>query len=232
MSPHIVILVLFASLLQAEPLQPIMNLPGKIFMEERYDEGSAQLLDDINDRRKGNWLLKSGHAAYKGKVLHLTPPTEEEAQAHPKKNATHTRAFIRQAPANNIISFRFQLPSNSKDKKPPRFFYENGHFKVRINGTVDGVGMVLGKEVKAESDFPIKADTWYEAMLEIRGDEAVARFAGGPTLYVRDPAVRDERIGVQILALGRGGILLDDVVIREAAGEAKGWEETREKLAK
>ena len=230
--PYITLQLLLVNLLQAESLKPIMNLPGKVVMEEKYNDGNPVLIEEINDRRKGNWLIKSGQAAYQGKALHLTPPSEEEAKAHEKKNATHTRAFIRQAPADNIISFRFKLVSNAKDKRPPRFFYENGHYKVRINGRVDGVGVVLGKEVKAESDFSIKADTWYETMLEVRGDEVVARFAGGPTLYVKDPSIRQERIGVQLLALGYGGILLDDVVIREAAGQAEGWEALRAKLLK
>ena len=208
--------VLLAVASYAEPLTPILNEPGKIIMEERYDDESPELAAEISDRRKGKWLIKTGNVSYEDKALRLKPAHPSKAEDK-SKTPTHMRAFIREAPQDNVISFRFKLVGTEGERKPPRFFYENGHYKIRITGGVDGVRLVIGKEAKAESDFKIEADKWYETMLEVRGDEAVARFADGPTLKAKDPKIKnEERKGVQIWSLCPGGMVIDDVVIREA----------------
>jgi len=212
-------------------LKSLMTIPGDTVFADDYQKPDLDKFQKMRSR-KGTWLLKGGtRCAGEDGALKLWPPTQEVAAKNAKWSTGWTRAMIRQVPQDSVIGFRFMLLPVKGQKKPPRFFFENGHHKVRVNGGADGVSLVVFDKTKKDPKFKIKAGTWYQVLFEIRGDEVVVQFGKGPTLYYRDKKIAQERIGLQFGVISKGGILLDDLLIRKVNDKARpDWPKTRKRL--
>jgi hypothetical protein len=67
-------------------------------------------------------------------------------------------------------------------------FIEFGHHVCRLRFSRAGTEMLADHEsirVAEAKDFHYEPGKWYHALAELKGDEFVIQFAGGPTLYAK-----------------------------------------------
>jgi hypothetical protein len=119
-------------------------------------------------------------------------------------------------------------------------FIEFGHHVCRLRLSKDGAELLAdGDSVKvAESkDLRFEAGKWYRALAEMKGEDVVIQFAGGPTIHAKHesitkpPASGGNGLGI---AGTKGGVAeIDDVTLWSIkADEQPGWSAKRASFPK
>jgi hypothetical protein len=139
-------------------------------------------------------------------------------------------------PPQFIAEFSVRFTEGSPTAIVP--FIEFGHHVCRLRFSAEGTEMLADHEsvrVAEAKDFRYEPGKWYRALAELKGDEFVIQFAGGPTLYAKHPSFsKSASSGADGFGLAgpKGGFAeVDNVTFWTIKADPQpGWAATRAKL--
>ncbi|MBL8993769.1 MAG: hypothetical protein JNM63_10535, partial [Spirochaetia bacterium] len=114
---------------------------------------------------------------------------------------------------------------------------ELGHHITRVQWTTNGARLLTdhdGLDVARAPTFKLQTNQWYKALAEVRGEEVLFRFDGGPTLYGSHPSIRGDKHDFGIAGLKGGLVELDDITVWSVKSNASapGWDKVKDALPK
>ena len=217
---------------EANQLEPILAKPGEVFLKMDFDEDFTVGDDHPAFRSKNG----TRWAAKEGVLLGIESTAEYQAEktaAGDGHTGTAPQLIVPGSPRDVILKYSFKIVGGKLARGMPMI--ESGHHFRYLRWAGDGTRIPTGREkVKtlAESDFVLEFDHWYHVMIEIKGDEFLARFQDGPTLYGRDESVAVDvpNYDIRLYGTDNGLIQVDNMTIWHAGETADGWPVAREAL--
>ncbi len=213
----------------APDLKPLMAVPAKVTY--RSDFGKQQMLDKKEwQARQGTvWKIEEG-------VLRGRPSSAEFQAAKKDHKGFEPRVAALNTPREFIIKMSVRFKDGNETNVVP--FVEFGHHKVRIRFTGEGLTLLGDHEsikLAHTAQIKYKPGQWYHLMAELKGDEFVAQFAGGPTLYAKHPSlsapVTSGADGLGVAGPKGGVVEIDNVAIWSIGTDTqKTWDKTRAAL--
>ena len=218
----------------ANQLEPILAKPDEVFLKMDFDEDFTVGDDHPALRCKNGtrWAAKDG----------VLVGIESSAEFQAEKKAAgdgHTgtapQLIVPGSPRDVILKYSFKIVGGKLQRGLPMI--ESGHHLRYLRWGAKATSILTGREnVKtlAESDFVLEFDHWYHVMVEIKGDEFLARFQDGPTIYGQDESVAVDvpNYDIRIYATDNGVIHIDNLTIWHAGDTMESWSAARETLLK
>lgn len=216
----------------AEPgLKPVMVQPEKVTLKDDFSSVKTLAKGGAYAALQGTrWVIADG-------VLRGQPSSPEYQASKKDHKGLEPRVAI-SAPAGDFMAeFSVRFIGGQPTGIVP--FIEFGHHCGRITWAGGGGAKLVadGESVQlAEAkEFKIESGKWYHVLAEVKGDELVVQFEGGPTLYGKHASLAAEKTKPAVGVTGGvgGTVEIDNVTIWSIKPEAqKGWAEAREKLPK
>ncbi len=224
------LLVALLALLGAAPLpaadfpalKPLLAVPDEVVLREDYTTPKP-LAKGIYQARQGTrWSIADG-------VLRGLPSSAEFQATKKDHHGYEPRISIPACPQEFAIQFDVRFIGGQPTAIVP--FVEFGHHMARV--TWAGGGANLNAEagavqLAAAPDFKIESGRWYRALAEIKGEEFVIQFAGGPTLYGKHASFSGPKDGFGVAGPKGGTVELDNLTVWSVKPEVQAdWEKTR-----
>ena len=215
----------------ASELRPLLAVPGEVVVKDDFSQ-AAELDKSRWAKRQGTrWEIVDG-------VLRGRPSSPEFQAARKDHKGLEPRLSVPATPAEFVAAFAVRFVDGEETAIVP--FVEFGHHVARLKFSRDGLSLLADHEsvVVAEAgDFRYEPGRTYRVLAELKGDELVVQFAGGPTLYAKHPCFAKPAPsgGVGLgLAGPKGGLAeLDDLTIWSIRAEPRpDWNARRETLPK
>jgi hypothetical protein len=217
------------SLVQAADLKPLLAQPDQIVLQDDFSK-SGPLDKKAWAKRQGTqWAVEDG-------VLRGKPSTPEFQASKKDHKGLEPRLSAPITPAQFIAKFSVRFDGGSETAVVP--FVEFGHHVCRLRLTKDGVEVLAdGESTKVAESKALKYEPgkWLHALAELKGDEFVIQFDGGPTLYAKHACfakpVESGGNGLGLAGPKDGTVELDDVTLWSINAEAQpGWPAKRAAL--
>ena len=210
-------------------LSPLMAVPDDLVIQADFD-GPMDLPKQTWLQRQGTrWAVEDG--VLRGR---------ESSKAYQAKREHHygyePRLSVPATPPEFVCKFSFQFLDGKETAIVP--FVEFGHHVCRVRFSKDGTTLLSdGETMKLAEDkrFVLKAGKWYHALAEMKGNEFVIQFAGGPTFYaIRDSFAQPPGSGGNGFGIAgprHGTVELENLSIWSVKSQAqKDWAERKEEL--
>ena len=234
MKPTLVLLILFVTgSVQAvespAELTPLMVVPGDLVLQDDFSKPGPIQKSEWLKRQGTRWVMADG-------VLRGLPSSEEYQANKSHHRGLEARVSVPKTPAQFVAKFSFRFLDGQETAIVP--FIEFGHHVCRVKFSRQGTSVLVDHEtvqVASSKDFKYESGKWYHAIAELRGDEFVIQFAGGPSFYVQhDCLAKPTSSGGNGLGMAgpRGGrVEIDNVSIWEVQNETQAsWKEKRRAL--
>lgn len=207
-------------------LEPLLAVPDHVVLRE--DFATARPLEKgIYTKRQGTrWSVEEG-------VLRGIP-SSAEFQAKKKDHFGYEpRLSIPACPPEFIIAFEVRFLGGQPTAIVP--FVEFGHHVARVAWPAGGGAKLLADsetvQLAAAPEFKIEPGKWYRALAEIKGDEFVIQFAGGPTLHGKHASFTGKKDGFGVTGTKGGSVELDNITVWSVRPESHpGWAAARAQL--
>ena len=235
MKSHPLILALVASsALSAEPapaLKPLMAVGDQVVMQDDFSKAGPFNKQHWGARQGTQWVVEEG-------VLRGRPSTKEYQAKRKDHFGYEPRISAPVTPPQFIAQFSVRFSGGTETTIVP--FIEFGHHVCRLRLTKSGAELLAEGEsskVAESKDLKFEPGKWYHALAEMKGDEFVIQFAGGPTIYAKNAgfAKPPEKggSGLGIAGPKDGTAELDNVTLWSVKAEPQpGWAATLASLPK
>jgi len=222
---------LFISSTLAADLQPLLAQPDQIVMQDEFSTAGPFDKKQWGARQGTQWKVEDG-------VLRGRPSTPEFQAKKKDHFGYEPRISAPVTPAQFIAKFSVRFDGGSETAIVP--FIEFGHHVCRIRFTKDGAEVLAEHEsikVAETKELKYEPGKWLHALAELKGDEFVIQFDGGPTLCAKHACfAKPVPSGGNGLGLAgpKGGMAeLDNVTIWSIKpAEQPTWAAKREALPK
>jgi hypothetical protein len=208
------------------PLKPLLAIPDKVVLQEDYSQ-PKKLASEIYSIRQGTqWAVEDG-------VLRGRPSPPEYQAKKADHQGLEARISIPACPRDFIIQFDVRFVGG---QPTPRFpFLEFGHHMARLTWSNGGEANLLADNesvlLATAPGFKTEDGSWYRALAEIKGEEIVIQFAGGPTIYGKHTSLDSEKSGFGVAGIKGGTVELDNVTVWSVKAENQpNWQMQRAKL--
>jgi hypothetical protein len=207
-------------------LKPLLAVPNEIVLREDFTSEKPLEKGKYAMRQGTRWTIADG-------VLRGVP-SSAEFQARKKDHFGYEpRISIPACPQEFIIQFDVRFIGGKPTAIVP--FVEFGHHIVRVTWAGGGGARVVADtetlQLATAPEFKLEPGKWYRALAEIKGDEFVIQFAGGPTLHGKHPAVAGKNDGFGVAGNKDGTVELDNITVWSVQSEVNpGWAAARGRL--
>lgn len=215
-------------------LKPLMAVPDEVVLQDDYGT-PKELAKGVYTRRQGTrWTIEDG-------VLRGIPSSAEFQASKKDHFGYEPRLSIPACPQEYIVQFDVRFIGGKPTSIVP--FVEFGHHVARVTwapapapgrDAPGGARLVVdheGLQMGVAPRFKIEPGRWYRGLAEIKGDEVVIQFAGGPTLYGRHASLSAENDGFGVAGTRGGTVELDNVTVWSVKEQTQpDWDKTRGKL--
>jgi hypothetical protein len=191
----------------ASGLQPLLAVPDRVVLQEDFAVAKPLEKGKFTARQGTRWTIVDG-------VLRGIPSTAEFQAKKKDHFGYEPRLSIPACPPEFIIRFDVRFTGGKATAIAP--FVEFGHHIARVAWAGGGAKLVADTEsvqLAAAPEFKIEDGKWYHALGEIKGDELVLQFAGGPTLYGRHDALKEPNDGFGVAGAKGGTVELDNITV-------------------
>ncbi|MSU49552.1 MAG: hypothetical protein EXS37_10770 [Opitutus sp.] len=220
----VLVLLCGASLAAADfpALKPLLAVPDQVVLREDYTTPKPLAKGVYQTRQGTRWSVADG-------VLRGLPSSAEFQATKKDHHGYEPRISIPACPQEFAIQFDVRFIGGQPTAIVP--FVEFGHHMARV--TWAGGGANLNAEsgavqLAAAPDFKIESGRWYRALAEIKGEEFVIQFAGGPTLYGKHASFGGQKDGFGVAGPKGGTVELDNITVWSVKPEVQAdWEKTR-----
>lgn len=185
MKEFILFVAAFASLLAGAadtPLKPLLAVPDKVVYREDFSKAGPFNKEHWGARQGTRWAIEDG--VLRGR------PSSPEFQAKKKDHFGYEpRISAPVTPLQFVAEFSVRFSGGTETAISP--FVEFGHHVVRVQFTKDGVYLLAEHDtlrIAGTTELKYEPGRWYHCLAELKGDEFVIQFAGGPTLYGKHPS--------------------------------------------
>ncbi|MBI3879592.1 MAG: hypothetical protein HY301_05950 [Verrucomicrobia bacterium] len=231
-TPPLLIFAFFAAALarltaaDAPDLKPLLAQPDKIVLHDDFSKARPVNKQQWGARQGTRWTIVDG-------VLRGQPSSAEYQAKKKDHKGVEPRISAPVTPAQFVAKFSVRFNGGSETAVVP--FIEFGHHVCRVRLSREGTEVVADGDTTrlAEAkDFKYEPGKWYHVLAEMKGDEFVIQFAGGPTLYAKHecftkPAASGAN-GLGIAGPKDGTAELDNVTLWTIKPEAQpGWASRR-----
>jgi hypothetical protein len=213
----------------AEPatLKPLLAVPDRVVLQEDFSTAKPLEKGKFTARQGTRWTI--GDGVLRG--IESSPEFQAKKKDH---FGYEPRLSIPACPQELIIQFDVRFIGGKPTAIVP--FVEFGHHVVRVTWAGGaGAKMVADGEttqIAAAPDFKLEDGKWYRALGEIKGDELVLQFAGGPTLYGKHGALAGQKDGFGVAGNKGGTVELDNITVWSVKPEPNShWAKTRASFA-
>jgi hypothetical protein len=212
-------------------LKPLLAVPDQVVLKDDFAKAGPINKEQWGARQGTRWAIEDG-------VLRGRPSSPEFQSKKKDHFGYEPRVSCPVTPAQFIAEFSVRFSSGSETAIAP--FIEFGHHVCRIRFSKSGAEMLADHEstrVAEARDFQYEPGKWYHVLAELKGDEVVVQFAGGPTFYARHEGFAKPTPGGGNglgLAGPKDGLAeIDNVTLWSVKSAPQpGWEATRAKLPK
>ena len=217
-----------ASASEHAALKPLLAVPNQIVLREDFAAPKPLEKATYSMRQGTRWTIADG-------VLRGIP-SSAEFQAKKKDHFGYEpRISIPACPQEFVIQFDVRFVGGSATAIVP--FVEFGHHVARVTWAGGGGAKLIADsetvQLAAAPEFKIESGKWYRALAEIKGDEFVIQFAGGPTLHGKHASFAGKKDGFGVAGNKGGTVELDNVTVWSVRPENNaGWAATRAGLRK
>lgn len=212
-------------------LQPLMAVPDKVVLKDDFAKAGPVNKAHWGARQGTRWAIEDG-------VLRGRPSSAEYQAKRKDHFGYEPRISAPVTPSQFIAEFSVRFSGGTETAISP--FIEFGHHVCRVRLSKAGTEVVADHEstrVAEAKDFKYEAGKWYHVLAEMKGDEFVIQFAGGPTFFAKHecftkPAESGSN-GLGVAGPKDGLVEIDNVTLWSVKADAQpGWEAARAKLPK
>lgn len=232
--PILIFSALTSSLFAGEnALSPLMVVPGKIVFESDFSKTIPVQKPDWRQQQGTRWEISNG-------VLHGQPSTVEYQAKKPDHKGLEPRISVPMTTPEFVAKFSVRFLDGSENRIVP--FIEFGHHVCRIKFSQKGAAQLLVDHetmlVAGAEGFHYEPGKWIHVLAEMKGDEFVIQFTGGPTLYTKQTsfpkAIADGIISIGIAGPRGGKVEIDNMTLWAVKdGETqKDWSKKRDSFPK
>lgn len=212
-------------------LQPLMAVPDKVVLKDDFAKAGPVNKEQWGARQGTRWAVEDGVLRGRPSSPEFQAKKKDYFGYEPRINAAVT-------PPQFIAEFSVRFSGGAETTIVP--FIEFGHHVCRVRLSKAGTEVVAdhgGTRVAEAKDFKYEAGKWYHVLAEMRGDEFVIQFAGGPTFYAKHESfskpAESGGNGLGIAGPKDGLVEIDNVTLWSVKSDAQpGWEAARAKLPK
>ena len=165
-----------------EALAPLMVEPAEKVFASDFSEPAPLEKTQWTPRQGTRWEIVDG-------VLKGIPSSAEYQAKKDHHRGLEPRISAPMTPPEFLLRFSVRFSEGEETTIVP--FVEFGHHIVRLKFSREG-GLALladyeSMKVAEAPEFKWKSGCWYHGLAELKGDEFVVQFDGGPTLYASHP---------------------------------------------
>jgi hypothetical protein len=210
-----------ASLTSAEApeLKPLMAQPDKIVLQDDFSKAGPLNKQQWGARQGTRWESIDG--VLRGQTS--TPEFQAKKKDH---KGVEARISAPVTPAQFVAKLSVRFKDGKETAVVP--FIEFGHHVCRVRLSKEGTEVLADGEstrVAEAKDFKYEPGKWYHVLAELKGDEFVVQFAGGPTLYAKHEAFAKPNAsggnGLGIAGPKDGSVEIDNVTLWTIKPEAQ-----------
>ena len=209
-------------------LKPLLAVPDQVVLREDFSTPKPLEKAKFTQRQGTRWTIADG----------VLRGIESSAEFQAKKKdhfGYEPRLSIPACPQEYIVQFDVRFIGGKPTAIVP--FVEFGHHIARVAWMGGGGAKLVvdyeTTQVGAAPDFTIEDGKWYRALAELKGDEFVIQFAGGPTLHAKHPSLTGKSDGFGVAGTKGGKVELDNLTVWSVKPEANPqWARTRAALPK
>lgn len=222
--------LVFAGISSAGEIQPLMVEASKIVYQSDFSEPE--------DLKKAGWKLRQGTRwDIKDGILRGQPSSPEFQAKKAHHKGLEPRISASMTPAEFVASFSVRFLDGEQTAIVP--FVEFGHHIVRLRfSESEGLALLADYESLKLAEAPgfrFEPERWYHVLVELKGDEFVAQFKDGPTLYAKHDCFSEPAPsgGTGLGVAGpRGGLAeLDNVILWDVKPKVlSSWESTKKEF--
>jgi hypothetical protein len=221
----------FTAIASAADLQLLLAVPDQIVLQDDFSK-AGPLDKKVWAKRQGTqWAVEDG-------VLRGKPSTPEFQASKKDHKGLEPRLSAPITPAQFIAKFSVRFVGGSETAIVP--FVEFGHHVCRLRFTKNGAELLADGEstkVAESKDLKFEPGKWLHALAEMKGDEFVIQFDGGPTLYAKHACfakpVPSGGNGLGLAGPKDGTVELDNVTLWSIKPDAQPtWAAKRDALPK
>lgn len=225
----LLLLALAACSASATELKPLLAQPEQVVLENEFATAGAVNKQQWGPRQGTQWVIEDG-------VLRGRPSTPEYQAKRKDHFGYEPRISCPVTPAQFIAKFSVRFTGGSETAIVP--FIEFGHHVCRIRLTKDGAEVLADHEsvkVAESKELKFEPGKWYHALAEMKGEEFVIQFDGGPTIFARHSSFAKPPSsggnGLGIAGPKNGTVEIDNVTLWSIKGDAQpDWAAKRDSL--
>lgn len=225
----LLLLALAACSASATELKPLLAQPEQVVLENEFATAGAVNKQQWGPRQGTQWVIEDG-------VLRGRPSTPEYQAKRKDHFGYEPRISCPVTPAQFIAKFSVRFTGGSETAIVP--FIEFGHHVCRIRLTKDGAEVLADHEsvkVAESKELKFEPGKWYHALAEMKGEEFVIQFDGGPTIFAKHSSFAKPPSsggnGLGIAGPKDGAVEIDNVTLWSIKGDAQpGWAAKRDSL--
>lgn len=207
--------------------KPLMAVPDQVVLREDFATAKPLEKAKFTARQGTRWTIADG--VLRG--IQSSPEFQAKKKDHFGYEA---RLSIPACPQEFVIQFDVRFIGGKASAISP--FVEFGHHIARVAWAGAGAKLVVDTEsvqLDAAPEFKIEDGKWYRGLAEIKGDEIVIQFGGGPTLYGKHAALTGKNDGFGVAGARGGTVELDNITVWSVKPELNsGWAAKRGTLRK
>jgi hypothetical protein len=193
---------------EATSLKPLMAVPDKVVLHEDFATARPLEKAKFMARQGTRWTV--AHGVVRG--VQSSPEFQAKKQDH---FGYEPRLSIPACPQEYVIAFDVRFIGGKPTAIVP--FVEFGHHIARVAWAGGGGAKLVvdheSTQIDAAPDFKIEDGKWYRALAELKGDEIILQFAGGPTLYGQHAALTGKNDGFGVAGKQGGTVELDNITV-------------------
>ena len=188
-------------------LKPLLAVPDQVVLREDFSAPKPLEKSKFTARQGTRWTIADG-------VLRGVPSSAEFRAKKKDHFGYEPRLSIPACPQEYIVQFDVRFIGGKPTAIVP--FVEFGHHIARVAWAGAGAKLVVDTEttqLAAAPDFKIEDGKWIRALAELKGDEFVIQFAGGPTLHGKHASIAGKNDGFGVAGNKEGTVELDNITV-------------------
>jgi hypothetical protein len=207
-------------------LKPLLAVPDQVVLREDFTAAKPLEKAKFTARQGTRWTIVDG--VLRG--MESSPEFQAKKKDH---FGYEPRISIPACPQEFIIQFDVRFVGGKPTAIVP--FVEFGHHIARVAWAGGGGAKLVADtettQLAAAPDFKIEDGKWYRALGEIKGDELVIQFSGGPTIYGKHASLAGQKDGFGVAGTKGGTVELDNITVWSVKPETNPeWAKTRATL--
>ncbi len=218
-----------APAIAGDELKPLLAVPDTLALAKDFSTPERLERDTWQQRQHTRWAVEDG-------VLRGRPSTLEYQKSTTHHQGFEPRVSCPATPEEFVAKFSIRFIGGSETNIAP--FIEFGHHVARVRFSEEGVFLLADGEsvqLDASNALALESGKWLHALAELKGEEFVIQFAGGPTLFAKHPSyaqpVKSGGAGFGVAGTKGGIVEIDDVELWTIKPKPQpDWEQTKKRF--